>query len=321
MTKKLLIATMATAALMSTAAMAAETVGIGNTKGGWTNQAGQSLAKVVSQNSDIQMRAQPFGGSSVYVPAVNAGKLEFGLVNELESLYAVTGTGIYPGRKHPNLRVVSATIPFRVATFARKDSNIRTLKDLKGKRVPSGWSAQKIIGPLMRAQLANAGLTYDDVIKVPVSNVVKSANVFAEGKADVFHFVFGAGKVRETNAKVNGGIRALPFDPAPAAVAAARKHVPPAFAKLEKPSKRSVGVFEPLHVMTYWHTLQAGSHVSNEMVYKVTKVLHDKRAALLKAFPGWGGFKNTKMAINSKGLTYHPGAIKFYKENGMWPPK
>jgi TRAP transporter TAXI family solute receptor len=318
---KVIMTSMVAVAVIYSGVTSADTVGIGNTKGGWTNQAGQSFAKVVSQNTNIQMRAQPFGGSSVYVPAVNAGKLEFGLVNELEALYAVTGTGVYPGRKHPNLRMVSATIPFRVATFARKDSNIKTLKDLKGKRVPAGWSAQKIIGPLMNAQLANAGLTYDDVIKVPVSNVVKSANVFAEGKADVLFFVFGAGKVRETNAKVSGGIRALPFDPAPTALAAARKHVPPAFAKLEKPSKRNVGVDKPLHVMTYWHTLATGKNVSNDLVYKITKVLHGKRADLVKAFPGWAGFKNSNMAINFKGLTYHPGAVKFYKENGMWPPK
>jgi TRAP transporter TAXI family solute receptor len=320
MKKSLFIASIASVALMSSAAYS-QTVGVGTTKGGFTNQAGQSLSKVVSQNTKIQMRSQPFGGSSVYVPAMNAGKLEFALVNELEAFYAVTGTGIYPGRKHPNLRVVSATIPFRVATFARKSSNIRTLKDLKGKRVPSGWASQKIIIPLMNAQLANAGLTYDDVIKVPVASVVKSANVFAEGKADVFHFVFGAGKVRETNAKVSGGIRALPFDPSPAALAAARKHVPPAFAKPEKPSKRNVGVESPLHVMTYWHTIAAGQQVSADLVYQVAKVMHDKRAALVKAFPGWGGFKSNKMAINFKGLTYHPGAVKFYKEVGMWPPK
>lgn len=316
---KLLVA--AGLAALVAAPAAAQTVGVGTTKGGFTNQAGQSLSKVVSQMTDIQMRSQPFGGSSVYVPAVNAGKLEFGLVNELESLYAVTGTGIYPGRKHPNLRVVSATIPFRVATFARKDSNIKTLKDLKGKRVPSGWSSQRIIQPLMEAQLANAGLTYDDVVKVPVPNVVKSADVFAAGGADVFHFVFGAGKVRETNAKVRGGIRVLPFDPSPSALAAARKHVPPAFAKPEAPSKRNVGVDAPLHVMTYWHTLAAGAHVSDDVVYKVAKTMHENRAALVKAFPGWGGFRSDSMAINFKGLTYHPGAVKFYKEKGMWPPK
>lgn len=307
------------AALMAAPA-AAQTVGVGTTKGGFTNQAGQSLSKVVSQMTDIQMRSQPFGGSSVYVPAVNAGKLEFGLVNELESLYAVTGTGIYPGRKHPNLRVVTATIPFRVAIFVQKDSPFKSIKDLKGKRVPSGWSSQRIIQPLMDGQLANAGLSYDDVVKVPQPNVVKGANDFAAGKTDAFFFVFGAGKVREVAAKV-GGVRVLPFDPSPSAVAAAKKFVPPAFAKPEKPSKRNVGVDAPLHVMTYWHTLAAGAHVSDDVVYKVTKIMHENRGALVKAFPGWGGFRSDSMAINFKGLTYHPGAVKFYKEKGMWPPK
>lgn len=319
MKKNLFVASMATAALLSTAAFS-QTVGIGNTKGGWTNQGGQSLSKVVSQKTDIQMRSQPFGGSSVYVPAINAGKLEFGLVNELESLYAVTGTGVYPGRKHPNLRVASATIPFRVAFFVKKDSPIKSIKDLKGKRVPSGWSSQRIIQPLIDGLLNSVGLTYNDVTKVPTPNVVKGANDFAAGKTDVFFFVFGAGKVREVNAKV-GGLRVLPFDPSPAALAAARKFVPPAYAKPEKPSKRNVGVFSPTHVMTYWHTVAVGKHVSNDVVYKVVKTMYNHRPALLKAFPGWGGFKNTNMAINFKGLTYHPGAIKFYKEKGMWPPK
>ena len=319
MRAKLLVTSVVAVGLLSTAAFA-QTVGVGTTKGGFTNQAGQSLSKVVSQNTNIQMRSQPFGGSSVYVPAVNAGKLEFGMVNELESLYAVTGTGIYPGRKHPNLRVVSATIPFRVAIFVKKDSPIKTVKDIKGKRVPSGWSSQRIIQPLMDAQLAAAGLNYDDVVKVPTPNVVKGANDFAAGKTDIFFFVFGAGKVREVNAKV-GGLRVLNFDPSPASLAAARKFVPPAFAKPEKPSKRNVGVSKPIHVLTYWHTLAAGAHVSDDVVYNVAKTMHEKRGALVKAFPGWGGFKSDKMAISFKSLTYHPGAIRFYKEKGVWPPK
>ena len=104
-----------------------------------------------TQNGTRIGRKSALALAKAHVPAVNAGKLEFGLVNELESLYAVTGTGIYPGRKHPNLRVVSATIPFRVAIFVKKDSPIKSVKDIKGKRVPSGWSSQRIIQPLMDA--------------------------------------------------------------------------------------------------------------------------------------------------------------------------
>ncbi len=311
------------AALLFAGTANADTIGIGTTKGGFTNQAGQSLSKVVSQNTDLQMRSQPFAGSSVYVPATNDGQIEFALVNELESLHAVTGTGTYKdlGRKLPNLRVVTATIPFRVALYVRADSNIRTVADLKGKRVPAGWTTHKIIQPLMDAVLAAAGLTYDDVIKVPVTNVVKSANLFAAGKADAFFFVFGAGKVRETNAKVSGGIRVLPFDDSAAMLKAAQKYVPMAYGHSVKVSKRNVGVDKAMKVMAYWHTVAANKDVPDDVVYKVAKVMYEHRADLVKAFGGWGLFKTDKMAQTFKGLTYHPGAIKLYKEIGQWPPK
>jgi hypothetical protein len=312
--------TIIVAVILVASTASAKTIGIGTTKGGFTNQAGQAISKVVSQKTDLQMRAQPFGGSSVYVPALNAGQIEFGLVNELESLYAVTGTVIYKGRKHPNIRVATVLIPFRVAVFVRKGSDIKTLKDLKGKRVSSGWASQRIIQPLMDAELANAGLTYDDVIKVPVPNVIKSADDFAAGKTDMFFFVFGAGKVREINAKV-GGIRVLPFDSAPGPMAEARKYVPPAFPLAVKPSKRNVGVDKPMNIMTYFHTVAVNKDVPDDVVYKVVKTMHDYSADLVKAFPGMRLFKPSRMVKKFKGLTYHPGAIKYYKEIKMWPPK
>ena len=151
-------------------------------------------------------------------------------------------------------------------------------------------------------------------------NVIKSANDFAAGKADMFFFVFGAGKVRETAAKV-GGIRVLPFDPSPAALARARKYVPPAFPLAVKPSKRNVGVDKPMHVMTYYHTVSTNKAVSDEVVYKVTKALHTQKASLVKAFKGMALFNPNNMAYKFKGLTYHNGAIKYYKEIGVWPPK
>lgn len=308
------------AGILAVSTASAKTIGIGTTKSGFLEQAGQAISKVVSQNTDLQMRSQPFGGSSVYVPALNAGQIEFGLVNALESLYAITGTVIYKGRKHPNLRVATVMTPFRVAIFVRKDSDIKTLKDLKGKRVGSGWASQRIIQPLMEAQLANAGLTYDDVIKVPAPNVVKNASDFASGKTDAFFFVFGAGKVREVNAKV-GGIRVLPFDPAPGPLAAARKYVPPAFPFPVKPSKRNVGVDKPMSVMTYYHTVATNKNVPNDMVYKVVKAMHDHSDELTKAFPGLRLFKPSRMVMKFEGLTYHPGAVKYYKEIGQWPPK
>ena len=315
----ILSAAIASAMVMSGSALA-QTVGIGTTKGGFTNQAGQAISKIVSQKTDLQMRAQPFGGSSVYVPAMNSNQIEFGLVNEFEGLMALTGTGIYEGRKHPNLRVATVLTPFRVGFWAKKGSPITSLKHLKGKRISSGFSSQKIIIPLIQAQLANAGLSYDDVTQVPAPNVVRAANDFSAGKTDGFFFVFGAGKVREVNAKV-GGLQFLSFDNSAGGLERARKFVPPAFALGVKPSKQNVGVAAPSNVMTYFHSVMTQASVADDVVYKVVKAMHGNQPDLKKAFPGLGLFDPNKMVKKFKGLTYHPGAIKFYKEVGLWPPK
>ena len=315
----LTLAALALPALAGSSLVIAQSAGMGTTKTAFTSQAGTAIAKVVSQNTSIRMRAQKFGGSSVYVPLLNKGQIDFALANELEMLYAVTGTVIYK-KKHPNLRIVTVLTPFRTAVFVRKNSSFRTMADLKGKRFPSGWASQKIIIPLMNGYFANAGMSYDDVQKVPARNVPAGANDFAAGKADAFFFVFGAGKVRETAAKV-GGLRVLGLDPSPAAMARLRQHVPPAYALMVKPSKRNVGVDKPLHVMTYEYLVLTNTHVSDEMVYKVAKTMHDKPGELRKSFRALAMFKPNRMVKNFPGLKYHPGAIKYYKELGVWPPK
>ena len=71
-----------------------------------------------------------------------------------------------------------------------------------------GYSAMRTIDPMIKAILATGGLTEKDVEPVLVPNVVRGADDFASGAADMFFFAFGAPKVREVDATV-GGIRAL----------------------------------------------------------------------------------------------------------------
>jgi TRAP transporter TAXI family solute receptor len=299
----------------------AQTIGIGATTTAYTAQASAAISKVVSEQAGIQMRVQPYGGTSAYVPSVNAGNLEFGLANELETLYAVTGTVIYDKRAQKNLRVATVLTPFASAIYVRKDSSIRTIQDLKGKRLPSGWASQKIIGVLMDGYLANGGLSYDDVEKVPVPNVVKGADDFAAGKTDAFFFALGAGKVREVDATV-GGIRVIGVSDAPDAVERMQKYVPVGVAGRYEPSKVNVGVLEPTHVMQYDYLMLTNTKVPDEIVYKVVKAMHDNKKMLAASFPALGRFSPDHMARTFKGgVTYHPGAIKYYTEIGQWPPK
>jgi TRAP transporter TAXI family solute receptor len=295
----------------------AQTVGMAGTNSGFTSQASVAISKIVTEKTGVQMRSQAFGGSSVYVPLVSDGKIEFGLANELETEFAVTGTVIYDGRPQSDLQAVAVISPFRVALFARADSNIRTIGDLEGKRLPSGWSSQKIIGVLVDGVLANAGLTYDDVIAVPAANVVAGANDFAAGKVDAFFFVFGAGKVQETAAKV-GGVRVLGVDPSAAAVERMRRHVPPAYAYEVEPSAANVGVEERLSVMAYDYLVLTSSKAGDDLVYQVTKALHESPAELAAAFPGLKLFDPAKMMKPLPRVGYHAGSERFYREIGAW---
>jgi TRAP transporter TAXI family solute receptor len=309
----------AAAALIAPPA-AAQTYGIGTGKQGfWTYSAGAAIAKIASDKG-LNLRIQPYGGTSAYVPAVNAKEIEFGLANELETNYAVTGKVIYEGKPQPDVRIVAILSPLYSVLFVRKDSPIKTIADLKGKKVPSDFISQRVLDVLVQGTLANGGLSYADVQKVPVPNVVGGANEFAEGKADTFMFALGAGAVAETDAKV-GGVRVLPIDPSNEAMARMRKFIPVAYATKLEPRKGLVGINEPTMVYAYDYLVLASSKVPDDAVYKLTKIMHENKDALAAGFAALRGFDPKRMAKNTAPVQFHPGAIKFYQEVGQWPPK
>lgn len=301
-------------------AAVAQTYGLGTGKQGfYTYSAGATIAKVASDHG-LQLRVQPYGGTSAYVPAVDANEVEFGLANELETTYAVKGEVIYKGKPQPDVRVVAILTPFYSVLFVRKDSDIKSLADLKGKRVPTDYVSQRVLDLLVQGTLANGGVTYKDIQKVPVPNVLGGAEKFSEGKADTFDFALGAGAVTETDAKV-GGVRALPIDPSPAAMARLRKFVPVAYASLVQPAKGRVGVLKPTYLMTYDYLVLTNKKVPEEAVYKLAKIMHDDKAALVAGFRPLSGFDPNRMAKDMGAVQFHEGAIKYYKEIGAWPPK
>lgn len=298
----------------------AQLFGLGTGKQGfYTYSAGAAIAKVASDNG-LSMRIQPYGGTSAYVPAVNANEIEFGLANELETNYAVTGKAIYKDKPQPDVRVVAILTPLYSVLFVRKDSPVKTIAELKGKRVPSDFVSQRVLDVLMQGTLANGGLSYADVEKVPVPNVVGGANEFAEGKADAFMFALGSGAVAETDAKV-GGVRVLPIDPSPEAMARLRKFVPVAYATKVEPRKGLVGIIEPTMVYAYDYLVLANSKVPDEAVYKLVKIMHGNKPALVAGFGALVGFQPERMAKDMGAVQFHPGAVNYYKEIGQWPPK
>jgi len=305
----------AAATVLITAAASAQTVGIGTTKGGATAQTSAGIAQIVTEHAGLRMLPQPMGGTQQYIPMVNNGELEFGIANMMQTIMAYTGTGLSEGEKYDNLRLVATMMQFRIGLIVRADSDIQTVRDLKGKRLPSGYTSSPLFLAILDGMLANGGLTFDDVQGVPVTGLVPGINAFKEGKIDAVIGSVGAGFVTDANAAV-GGIRFLPFDTSPAMAKAFSDKAPRTY--LEEVAAGPVGIDKATPIMFFDYMLWAGKDVSDDAVYKVTKAMYENESQLHGLGPLWSSHKSVTMSKNQD-MPYHPGAEKFYKEVGAWP--
>ncbi len=74
---------------------------------------------------------------------------------------------------------------------------------------------------------------------------------------------------------------------------------------------------KPYPTVRQWVSLLAGSHVSEEVVYKYTKAIAENESAVQKIGGSMAPFKTAGMAANPANLPYHPGALRYYKEKGL----
>jgi TRAP transporter TAXI family solute receptor len=287
--------------------------------GTFSNSAASAMAKVVTEKAKIRMTVQ--AQASAGYEEVEAGTAELTVSNSFDSTFWAMGTGEYEG-KGPSkvLRHIAAMTPYRVAMHVRADSNIQKISDLKGKRVSSEFNAQKTIGRIIAAHLANGGLSYKDVVGIPSPNVFRQAEDFKGGKVDVMFFALGSPQVKEAAAAL-GGLRVLEVDASPAAVKRMQEFLPGAYIINVEPSPAADGVTKPTNIVGFDMNLNTSVKVPDDVIYRVTKALYENKKDLMDTFPPFALFNPAAMAKPQIGIEFHTGAIKFYQEAGMWPPR
>lgn len=294
----------------------AQTVSIGtNPQGSLSYAAGAGVAKVAIEAAGVRMRVVPQGGPVVTLPLLNDGKLDFTISVSVVTAFSLNGGEMFKGRKHENVRVAASLIPLQVAWFVRKDSSIRSIADLKGKRLPSEFTKQRISGLFGEAMMATVGLTMKDVKGVPVPNGVRSVEDFMAGKVDAVNWSLASGKTRQANASV-GGIRVLSMEKSARTIAILGRIAPGAVIETIKPARVFVGVTEPTNVLVAPFIVNASTKTPDEVVYKVVKALYANKKKLVASHRAFGGFNPKRINFNL-GLPYHPGAKKFFKEAGL----
>ena len=275
------------------------------------------IAKVVQDNSKLQIRVIGYGGDTGILEAVNSKKSDFWVLDVGESADALHGRGTWKGNIKPNLRTAITMYGFQMAFWVRKDSSIQSLADLKGKRVPSEWVQQTGVIPHTTAVLAAGGLTYNDVAKVPEVNVVRAADDFKAGKLDILFFAVGAPKVAEVAASV-GGLRLLPMSPLPDSESRMKAVRNEYYYSAVNPAPHIAGVDKPSPVQTIDVVIGVGSHVADDVVYEFVKAMHRNKKGLAEGHPNFNRFDEKDAGKPQPSLPHHPGAIKYFKEIGIW---
>lgn len=322
MTSIRLAATVAVLAAVAAPAAAQIRTIVTNPQGSLGYSTGVAIAKVMSDKTDVNIRVQPAGGSSTYIPMINRGEHDFGFANVAETEWAMKGEDAFKGRPNPDIRLVVVTYPISIGFAVPNNSPAKSLTELKGKRLPSQYTAQSIFRALSDSILAAEGLKNADFQAVPVNNYVAAMKLLGDRKLDVALTGVGTAIEQETHAQLasSGGLRYLSMPNTPEAVAAMRKHIPGGYVATIAPAKNKPGVRGPVGAMTYSNFMITGKHVPEDVVYKLVKAMHQNPKQLGDNYAPMRGFDVARMN-EAHPVEYHPGAVRYFKEVNQWPPK
>ncbi len=273
---------------------------------------GAAVADVVSKNSKYTGKLITAAGAAVWMPMMESREVDLGVASHYEAWLARSGKK--PFAKSFDVRTVVVGGGINVGLYVRKDSDIKTLADIKGKRIGSGYPGAPAIGVYALGEIANGGFGWNDVTAVPRTSLYAGQREdVTEKRLDVFYASVGSGLTNELNSTI--GIRFLSLDPSPAAVANMRKVYP---AVVTPVKAGPPGIEQDMH-LTYLPTYLIGhAKVSNDTIYAVTKALWEKNADLRAANPRLRGWATERYATVDVTVPYHDGAIKYFKEAGVW---
>jgi hypothetical protein len=279
---------------------------------------GGGLAKVITEKAGLQAIVQPLAGSSVALPLVNNGELTTSLSSTIDSGAAYRGEGDYKGKAMKNLRSLVRIFSLPYTFTVRADSGLKTIADLKGKKVVMEFKALLGLKPMNEAMIRAGGLQLTDVEHVSVAGLKQGLDAVADKTVAASAVAAGIAIVKEMHASVPGGIRYLDVSGPNATDEFMAKALPGTSLTKLMPNERMPEVTEPVTIGTYDVFLLAGSSVPDEDANKITTVLVEAWADLQKDYPPLRSAKKEDLSRATNVVPYHPGAIAALKAKNMW---
>lgn len=280
---------------------------------------GAAFAKVITTSSPLKVEIFP-ETTTVWFPMLQTGEVHFGVSATDDALAGYLGKEIYEkpsgGKGYP-LRTLMLGPWNELGMVVPATSDIKTMQDLKGKKVPTNYANFFAVTLSVRSLLANAGLTVKDVNGFPVTTYEKGVQAVIEGRADSALGAVGTGIVEEL--KATKGARYLPLDTSPEAIARMKDVHPGYF--VTKASSGPAGLATEMDLLGKSIGLYTYDKLKDDVAYEIVKVLWEHYEELGVIHPRLKNCTPNRFAVTTAVVPYHSGAIKLYKEKGVWTKK
>ena len=296
------------------------TIGTGGITGVYYPTGG-AIAKIVNKKRKeygIRCTVESTGGSVFNVNAVMAGDLEFGVVQSDRQFQAFNGSkdSEWEGKPQKDLRAVFSIHPETCNLLAAVDAGIKSIQDLKGKRVNIGNPGSGQRKNAMDA-LKAVGIDWKKDIKAEGIKAAEAAGLLQDDRIDAFFYTVGHpnGSFKEATA----GVRKVLFVPitGPGIDALIAKY--PYYAKTTIPVKGNYpAAANDSNVESFGvkATFVTSAKVPDNVVYAITKEVFENFEDFKKLHPAYKVLTKENM-LQGLSAPIHPGAMKYYKEAGL----
>jgi uncharacterized protein len=279
--------------------------------GVWVPLGGQMKDLLEKAEPGINVQILP-GGGIANVRAIQEGKAEIGFGNTISTADAVLGTGEPPfDKKHDKVCNVATLYPqyFQVVVVA--DSGITSIKDVKGKGFATqvkGNTGEMVARHALRVH----GLAYADVKAGFTNSYSDSVEQVKDGRMQMFTLGTGIPASSVMDLASARDIKVLDLT----SMLPEMQKINPAYKLVTIPKGTYPKQDSDVQTIGYFTHVVASCALSADTVHKLTSGLHANKANMSALYKDMASLTPQVMALDI-GVPFHPGAVKWYKEQGI----
>ena len=275
---------------------------------------GGGLAAVLSKHvPGMQATAEVTGGSVDNLNLIASGKPYVGFSMVDAALDASKGEGKFSGRK-VDMRTLLVLYPNRMHVVSIDGTGVKTMADLKGKRVSTGSPGSATEVMALRLIEASGLDPNKDMTRERLS-VAESVNALKDKKIQAFFWVGGLPTAAVTDLASTPGVKIQMIDHS-AAVAAMNKKYGNLYYADTIPKSVYSGMAADNKIASVANVLLVNAKMPDDQAYKIVKAVFDHHKELVAVHKEYENVTIANQKQVSSPIPFHPGAVKYIREKG-----